>query len=416
MVTKLAGYEFTKFFAYNNEGEIIAIRALNVRKGHLDLTDIKRIDRDISDSLNRSKLFENDILLTYTGTIGEVAMINQNDIFHLAPNVAKITVHSDHHPMFFYWFFRSSNFISQLNNFRVGSTQPTIPMKTIRQLSVPIPPLPEQKSIAATLSALDDKIELNNRINKTLEEMAQALFKQWFVDFEFPDENGQQYKSSGGEMEESELGLIPKGWKVGCIGNYAKIKSGFAFKSSWWQASGVPVIKIKEISDATINFNNVSFVAEDKIQTAKEFYVTGGELLIAMTGATIGKFALVPKIKQGALVNQRVGKFFLGNSPLKKAGFLYCLLKKEEIFNEIVSRGDGSAQPNISPTAIETIKIVYPSEYYILQFNHAVYSSFEMIISNMYENSKLEKLRDALLPKLMSGEIRVPIEEVAADV
>lgn len=284
-----------------------------------------------------------------------------------------------------------------------GTKMPRGDKGAIMKYPVLLPSLPEQKAIAATLSALDDMIELNNQINKTLEEMAQAIFKSWFVDFEpFKD----------GEFEESELGLIPKGWRVGCIGDYVKVKSGFAFKSSWWETSGVPVIKIKEIDNYTINFGDVSYVSEDKAALAKDFRVNGGDLLIAMTGATIGKFAIVPKMPSFAVVNQRVGKFFLGDNPLEKLGFIYCILKQDNVYKEIVSRGEGSAQPNISPSGIESIKIVLPPERLINEYNQLVMKFFKMIIENTAENALLICLRDTLLPKLMSGEIRVPVEEV----
>ena len=284
-----------------------------------------------------------------------------------------------------------------------GTKMPRGDKGAILKYPVHLPTLSEQKAIAATLSALDDMIELNNQINKTLEEMAQAIFKSWFVDFE-------QFKD--GEFEESELGLIPKGWRVGCIGDYVKVKSGFAFKSSWWETSGVPVIKIKEIDNYTINFGDVSYVSEDKAALAKDFRVNGGDLLIAMTGATIGKFAIVPKMPSFAVVNQRVGKFFLGDNPLEKLGFIYCILKQDNVYKEIVSRGEGSAQPNISPSGIESIKIVLPPERLINEYNQLVMKFFKMIIENTAENALLICLRDTLLPKLMSGEIRVPVEEV----
>ena len=300
---------------------------------------------------------------------------------------------------FLYYIFNSIDIAGYIT----GSAQPKLSQQNLNKIKLVIPPLPEQKAIAATLSALDDMIELNNQINKTLEEMAQAIFKSWFVDFEpFKD----------GEFEESELGLIPKGWRVGCIGDYVKVKSGFAFKSSWWETSGVPVIKIKEIDNYTINFGDVSYVSEDKAALAKDFRVNGGDLLIAMTGATIGKFAIVPKMPSFAVVNQRVGKFFLGDNPLEKLGFIYCILKQDNVYKEIVSRGEGSAQPNISPSGIESIKIVLPPERLINEYNQLVMKFFKMIIENTAENALLICLRDTLLPKLMSGEIRVPVEEV----
>ncbi|WP_255489648.1 restriction endonuclease subunit S [Erysipelothrix sp. HDW6A] len=280
----------------------------------------------------------------------------------------------------------------------------------IENTKIMLPPLDEQKAIAHILSTLDDKIEVNNQINKTLENMAQAIFKQWFVDFEFPNEDGEPYKSSGGEMIESELGLIPKGWEVGCIGDYVKVKSGFAFKSAWWTEKGVPVVKIKSLQNGTINFSDVGYVDKDKVDKAREFIVNGGDLLIAMTGATIGKIGLVPKYPHKILVNQRVGKFFLGNLPIKKISFLFCLISQKTIYDEIVSRGDGSAQPNISPSQIESIKIVLPPKEMINKMNNKTQQNFEKMIQNLRENMTLSQLRDTLLPKLISGEIRVPLE------
>jgi len=275
-----------------------------------------------------------------------------------------------------------------------------------------LPPLKEQKAIAHILSTLDEKIEVNNQINKKLEEMAQTIFKHWFVDFEFPNENGEPYKSSGGEMVDSELGMIPKGWEVGCIGDYAKVKSGFAFKSAWWKEEGIPVIKIKNLQNNTIDFNDVGYVESDKIEKAKEFIVSGGDLLVAMTGATIGKLGLVPKYDGTILVNQRVGKFFLGDRPLERIGFLYCLVTQDSIYEEIVARGDGSAQPNISPSQIESIKITLPPKEKLDKINNILKEKFELMIQNIKENVIITQLRDTLLPKLMSGELRIPLEEV----
>ena len=191
-ITKLAGFEFSKYIKYNDSGEIIALRAMNVKNGTLNLENIKRIDKSVSDTLTRSKLYKNDIVMTYTGSnFGDAAIIKENDKFHLAPNIAKITIKDGNNPYFFFSYIRSDYFRQQLNNYVGGSSQPTIPMKTIRKIEVPLPQIQEQEKIANILSSLDDKIQLNNEMNKTLEEMAQSIFKRWFVDFEFPNENGE---------------------------------------------------------------------------------------------------------------------------------------------------------------------------------------------------------------------------------
>jgi len=291
-----------------------------------------------------------------------------------------------------------------------GTTVIHLSTKNVPNMIIPLPRIEEQKQIASLLSSLDDKIEMNNQINKNLEEIAQAIFKHWFIDFEFPNENGEPYKSSGGEMIDSELGLIPKGWRVGKIGDYVEVKSGFAFKNKWWEKYGIPVIKIKNLKNKTIDFSNISYISKDKVNNnILKFFVNSGDILIAMTGATVGKIALVPKRNSCALVNQRVGKFFLGEKPLEKLGFICSILSKKEIFTEIVSTAHGSAQPNISPIQIKNIKIILPFKKYIDKYNKIVEPNFCKITENINQNEYLSNLRDTLLPKLMSGEIRVPI-------
>ena len=195
--------------------------------------------------------------------------------------------------------------------------------------------------------------------------------------------------------------------KNGCIGDYCSIKSGFAFKSSWWTDSGNKVIKIGSINQDNLNLLECSYVDENKINKVNDFKVRAGDLLIAMTGATIGKFAMVPYSSETLLVNQRVGKFFLGNKPVEKLPFIYCTLKQPDVYYEIVNRGQGSAQPNISGSDIMSIPCVIPSKEAIDEFNCINQPLFDLIISNQRENQQLSKIRDTILPKLMSGELDV---------
>mgnify|MGYP000340940071 CR=1 FL=1 len=183
-VTKLAGFEFTKYIKYNETGEIIALRALNLRKGELDLSDIKRIDRSVSEGLTRSKLYENDIILTYTGNgYGDCAIIEENDKYHLAPNICKIVPNRALvEPYFLYSYIRSNDFYKQMSSNMTGSGQPTIPMKTIRTLKVPVPQMEIQKKIANIIQAINLKLRTNRAINENLEQQAQGYFQKLFVD------------------------------------------------------------------------------------------------------------------------------------------------------------------------------------------------------------------------------------------
>ena len=189
------------------------------------------------------------------------------------------------------------------------------------------------------------------------------------------------------------------------LGDYCLVKSGFAFKSSWWTNEGVKVVKIGSISQDNLNLEDCSYVSSDIGKLASEFMLQSGDLVIAMTGATIGKFTMIPLINEPLYANQRVGKFFLGDDPIKKLPFIYCLLKNKEVYNEILNRGQGSAQPNISSNDIMTVPCAIPSSKEIDDFNNDTKAFFELIIRNQAEIQNLIKLRNELLPKLMTGEI-----------
>lgn len=301
---------------------------------------------------------------------------------------------------FLFYLLSQQSFFDYVMSGAKGCKMPRGDKQQIMQWDIELPRLNEQTIIANTLSSLDDKIELNRRINENLEQQAQALFKSWFVDFEpFKD----------GKFVDSELGMIPEGWKVGTIGNYSNVRSGFAFKSSWWTDKGVKIVKIKNISSSgNLDMNDCSYVSKENTLKAKEFSLKPGDLLIAMTGATIGKFCIVPILKEEMYVNQRVGKFFLGEEPILKVPFIYGLLKSENIISQIINKGQGSAQANISANDIETISIILPPKDIISKYNELVSPYFSLLIKNLNECDYLAQLRDILLPKLMSGELQIP--------
>lgn len=335
-------------------------------------------------SVKGSILPKDAICVSCIGNIGYVSMTTKQSISNQQIN--SIIANDENDADFIYYLMKS--LWSYFKNYEGQSTTLSILNKSqFSKINVCVPKNKDiQKQIAGVLGALDDKIELNNRINNNLEQQAQALFNE----------------------------KILNNPKQGCIGDYCSIKSGFAFKSSWWQNSGVRVIKIKNIESSELNLHECSYVSEDKISIAKDFVVKGGDLLIAMTGATIGKFAIVPHVDEILLVNQRVGKFFLGDKPLEKLPFIYCTLKQPEVVSEIINRGQGSAQPNISGNDIMSITCTYPDENIIANFNNICRPYFEKIIMNQYENTRLSALRDTLLPKLMSGEIDVSNVDISA--
>ena len=278
-------------------------------------------------------------------------------------------------------------------------------VEALNSFPVPRIPLREQQRIGEIFSALDKKIELNRRINQNLEAMAKQLYDYWFVQFDFPDENGRPYKSSGGKMvwNEKLKREIPEGWDSIPIGNYAPCKGGYAFKSSdFCKRRGVPVIKIGNIRDdytldmtdcqCIENFDNSQFLA-------KRF-----DLVIAMTGATIGKFAIS---QRDYWVNQRVGRFELGDTPLNRLGYLFNSLKQDYFREQIFQIASGCAQPNISSEQIDAILILKPKDSILSQFNNICRSLLKQQSENLLQIEELTKQRDELLPLLMNGQVSV---------
>ncbi|MCX0385376.1 restriction endonuclease subunit S [Clostridium perfringens] len=275
---------------------------------------------------------------------------------------------------------------------------PSIKPSVISELEINLPPLEEQKAIAKILSNLDEKIEVNNKINKNLEEMAQAIFKQWFVDFEFPNEEGKPYKSSGGEMVESELGMIPKDFNVISIYDVANIIYGAPFKSKLFNEDkkGLPLIRIRDLKSGTPNF----YTEEEH---SKATIVKTGDILVGMDAE------FTPTIWHGetGYLNQRVCMFKSKISYISDY-FLYESIKPYMKFME--SAKVGTTVIHLGKSDIDKLTIILPSIDIIKRFSEISNSILVKMINIYNENRNLNKLRDTLLPKLMSGEIRVPLE------
>ena len=251
----------------------------------------------------------------------------------------------------------------------------------IKRIQWNFPDIETQKKISSVLSAYDNLIEVNNKRIKTLEQMAENLYKEWFVRFRFP----------GHETAEFENG-IPKGW-------------GY-FKSDWWIEEGIPAIKIKDIVENTVDLTDLSRVSQEHADNAKQFYVSAGDLLIALTGATIGKIALVP-FAEKMTVNQRVGKFFIPTPAWESVAFLYCFFLQNNVQEEIASiAGSNAAQPNISPIDIENLKTYYQEDV-VKQFNDTLSPLILYMLTLRKANDNLIHQRDFLLPRLMIGKLEV---------
>ena len=273
----------------------------------------------------------------------------------------------------------------------------------LKNLVIKLPPLEEQKKIAAILSSLDDKIELNNCMNKILEEMAQTIFKEWFVNFNFPSEDGKPYKDSGGKMIESELGAIPEGWKVGIIKDISKeVICGKTPPTKDEKNYGdyMPFITIPDMHNNTFIIKSERYLSNKGVNTQINKTVPENSICVSCI-ATVG---LVSLTSENSQTNQQINTII----PKKNISSYWVYFYMKNISNIIINYASGGTTTlNLNKSLFEKINIIIPEISILDTFNNNIKSIFDMIKSNQIENQKLASIRDTLLPKLMSGEIRV---------
>jgi len=376
-----SGYAFKSGDFQDNGVPVIKIK--NITPPIISLDDIQYVSPEILNNKTQFDVHHKDILISMTGSnvhqmssaVGKVSRLQyKGRNFLLNQRVGKFVLTNSKEMDYNFLYYLVSTYDTQYelaSNASGSANQANINSSMIKSLKRPIPPLPQQQKIASILGGLDDKIELNNQMNKTLETMAKALFKSWFVDFDpFAD----------GEFEESEFGMIPKGWKVGNFEEIMHISSGKrppnkeVLQSEKFQ---IPVIG----SGGIMSYTNESLFDE--------------RLTVIGRVGTLGKI-------------QRIdGKNWVSDNALliKSSCQEYVYQVLHAINFHSLNRG--STQPLIAQTDIKNYTILIPPHQILELFEHRVSSFYERNVSNQKQNTALVKIRDSLLPKLMSGEIEL---------
>ena len=387
---------------------------------------------------------KNTVLLTSRAPIGYVA-IASNEI-STNQGFKSLVLNDGHIPEFFYYLLKNNVHI--LESRATGSTFKEISGQILKdtELSIPTPDI--QQKIVDILSPLDDKIELNTQINQTLEQIAQALFKSWFVDFD-PVRAKVQALSDGLSLEQAELAAmqaisgktpeeltalsqahpdryaelaktakafpceiveidgveVPKEWKQTTLSRICEMQNGYAFKSSEWTDTGIPVIKIGSIQSKILTVEGNGFVSEDNLSLRSNFVLNGGDIVIGLTGAYVGKVGRMPANKK-AMLNQRVAKFLAKriNESETFYSFIYMNVIQEEFKNFVDFTAQGSAQPNISTKDILKYPLLLANNDVHLVFEKLLKKILDKSIFNSYQNEILSNSRDLLLPRLLDGE------------
>jgi Restriction endonuclease S subunits len=350
----------------------------------------------------RKELNDRTILISINGTLGKIAVYNGENIV-LGKSACYFNIKKSNSKEFVKYVMHSDQFKNYLHTHSTGTTIKNMGLKQMRAFKFYLPPFPEQKVISKILSDLDTKIEVNNQINKKLEEMAQAIFKQWFVDFEFPNEDGEPYKSSGGEMVESEMGEIPKGWSVHSLYDLAEYINGTSFKKDEISENkGIPIIKIAELKQGISNTTKYCVSKKDE-----KYYLINGDILFSWSGNPETSIDTFIWYRGDGVLNQHTFKVL---STLYSNQFMYLVLKYfKPIFMKIASNKQTTGLGHVTVSDLKRLKITLPNQEFMRKVCYKIDSIISEIHTSNLENNRLSELRDTLLPKLMSGEIRVPI-------
>ena len=382
------GYTTNDLVDTPKEGAI-SLSPKNIINGELNLEQCTYIKWDKYYESPEIMINPNEIVITKTGSsVGRTTFVRR--VVHpmtLNPQLVVLKNISEN-AEFLSYYIKSALFQSVLKSIVVGSAIPTLSQKNLANIMINVPKeVEDQRRIASILSSLDRKIELNNKINADLEEMAQAIFKNWFVDFEpFKD----------GKFVDSELGMIPEGWKVGSPYEYVKVVYGAPYKSAKFNdnGEGLPLIRIRDLKDCNPQFYTPEILPQTE-------YVNMGDIVAGMDAE------FVPHIWKGntGLLNQRVCKLMPQQTSISNLFVLY-LMKPELEF--VQSYKTGTTVSHLGKADIDKFVVVLPPLKVVEECSKILDSILQRIKNISAESRTLSLLRDTLLPRLMSGELEVP--------
>lgn len=358
------------------------------------------LTKEKADSLKKCNAHRGDIIVTHRGTLGQIVYVpvdSKYDRYVISQSQFRFRCKADLvdvQYLVYYFHTREGQYKILANASQVGVPALARATSTFRLIDIKLPPLDDQRRIASILSSLDRKIELNNKINADLEEMAQAIFKNWFVDFEpFKD----------GKFVDSELGMIPEGWKVGCLGDMGAVVCGKtpSKSNSNYYGGDIPFIKIPDMHGNVFVESSEDRLTELGSLSQIKKLIPPYSLMVSCI-ATVGLVSINTKPSH---TNQQINTVIPHN---KSALFyLYQYIKNNEELLKNMGRG-GTTTLNVNTRSFSNIRLLIPSEIALEQFHRVVEGLFKKIELNLHESRTLSTLRDTLLPRLMSGELEVP--------
>jgi len=375
-----------------------AISAKSIKNGQLVNEDQMNIlSEDLYKKWMKDEVQYGDIFLTSEAPLGEHIIWKSSEKLVLSQRIFGIRTSKEVlDPFYFNYFIDSNYYQHELKSRESGSTVTGIKQSELVKTRVILPPLPEQKAIAAVLSSLDDKIELLREQNKTLESLAQTIFKEWFVKFNFPNENGTPYKDNGGKMIDSEIGPIPERWRIESLSKVIEFEGGAQPpKSEHIYESRSGYIRFIQNRDYS-NGSHVTYIKESKknktcdvLDIMMDKYGEVGTPRYGLSGAyNVALAKIIPKIKNSG-------------------EYLRSFFSQPSVYNLLSSSAQASTRGSLNAGTFKGIDIVIPANDILKLFEDSQLLFLKKILFNLTQIHTLFALRDLILPKLMKGEVRV---------
>ena len=399
------------------ESGVPVVKIANVKGGRLEMAGCSFVDEEVASAAGDFRLSVGDILIAMTGYVGDVARVLKTDLpCVLNQRVGKFTVLNRQRldADYLFQFLASADTRQTIAGLGYGSAQPNVSPSLIHKVEIPLPPLPEQKRIAHILGTLDDKIELNRRMNATLEAMSRAIFKSWFVDFDPVRQKAAGKQPVGMDpetaalfpdsFEDSELGEVPTGWEVMALDQIADYRNGLALqKFPAGDGPTLPVIKI-----AQLRKGSTTDAARCNDTVPADYVIDDGDVLFSWSGSLEVKIWCGGK---GAL-NQHLFKV---TSQVFPKWFYYLWTLHHLTDFRLIAADKATTMGHIQRKHLTAAKVVVPPAGCVDGMTCTMEPLLQQVIRVSKESHTLAALRDTLLPKLLSGEIRVPEAEEAVE-
>ena len=384
------------------------ITSRHIKQGGLDFDNAYFIsDRDFDEANKRSKVSQWDVIFGMIGTIGEIYLEKSDKIDYAIKNVGLFKCGNELFGKWLFFYLKSNLAKEYIRRSRSGTTQEYMTLDSLRKFPIVYPKNAEEmQKIVTFLVSIQNRIELCSLMNNNLEDIGQTIFKRWFVDFEFPNEEGKPYKSSGGEMIYSEIGEIPRDWEVATIGKLASSVT-YGYTQS---ASSVPIgpkfLRITDIQGGKIDWALVPYCEIN--QDDSRFSLRSGDIVVARTGASTGENVYIEECPKSVFASYLIRiRFADKNLARYVAKFMRSPRYQDYIANSI----GGSAQPNASAGTLTNMQVTVPTHTVLARFGKLVEILELAKYRNTTEIATLTMIRNLLLPRLMSGKIRVPVQK-----